>query len=172
MDRGSKGYILVPMLMFTTVIGLWTLHGLAEAEMNYAAAGRQHTAATQARALEDRLVAGERQLDLSETLTDPATTVTAIGCVDLSGRWQTTCASGTTHLFAYRIIVSAADNAHPLAIEALYLSHSPPGQLLTALPEVPSPDRQNFYTEKLELFTDGSVLPSPGRLAFRQVSVW
>jgi len=160
------------VLIFFATIALWTLHGLAEGEINYSAAGHFIAAAQRERALETRLVDAERRLDLGETVTDPAMSVSDAGCVDLSGRWRPACSAGQTHLYAYRILVRDPDGAFPQAIEALLLTRSPPGQPLPPLPQPADSTRSTILTNTNELFSDSSVLPLAGRVGFRQVTVW
>ncbi len=172
MRRNSGGFILVPVLIFFATIALWTLHGLAEGEINYSAAGHFLAAAQRGQALETRLANAERQLDLGETVTDPGVTVSDAGCVDLSGRWRPACAASQTHLYAYRILVRPAADAFPQAVEALFLTPSSPGRPLPPLPQRADSNRSTSFISTNEIFSDSSVLPLPGRVCFRQVTVW
>lgn len=164
-----RGFALLPTLIFLLIISLWTLHGLEQTEAGFAAASHVHRASVLQRELEQRL----RQVELMiasgvAPADDPLVIVEPAGCIEWSGRYQTACPQQNPYASAYRISVHSDTPGVAAALSAVVLATQPLAQALPDLPQI-GPNAISFLIiSDLDIFSDPSSLPPPGRLATRQ----
>lgn len=171
MKPNQDGFILLPALLFTALIALWTVHSFESAALGTRAAGNMHNAIAQLNMAEARLTDSELRTNNSLPISDDFTSVDLVGCLSWDQKLRSLCTRGNLSLYIYWVRIFAPDDSEFVLIESLYASPMPPAE--------ESVDRSNrrrpapsYFLDQYNIYFDPTPAPRPHRLAWRQHSVF
>lgn len=167
MKASQNGFILLPALLFTALIALWTVHGFESAALATRSAGNLHNAIARLNAAETRLIEAELRINNGLPNTDNFANIDLVGCLNWDREIQSLCTRGNLTLYIYRVRMLAPDDPDLPLIESLYASPVPPADsnLDRGNRQRPAPP---YFLDQYNIYLDPSPEPQPQRIAWRQ----